>query len=222
MLRTLTLQKLVCQTPEDWLPDGDEAKLVITVDGVVPTVLTKPGLKAGDTWDIGLPLAFTSNVRVRLYDEDNPGLFGVDPDDELGDVTITSALTNSGRARFTQDQADYTLHYTVTDPLGSVPGTGNLPTGVDNAALIAALATLTQSVNGLQGATGGLQSTTAGLQTQVGAVANQLGALTSTLTPIATLAQLVLLPVTVPAAALQAVLNAAGISLPGLPQPPQP
>lgn len=84
-------------------------------------------------------MPFTEKVEIPLWDRDDPGFPLYDDRDWLGTVTIRTRPEGSGLGKYTRDDADYTLTYTVMKPSecvgdhgdGGTPptgGTGNNPT----------------------------------------------------------------------------------------------
>lgn len=110
---TLILESLVCAETEDWW--GDEAELHVVCDDDVTSVLRRD-MDEGDTWTLRRVYTFTESCAITLVDEDSP-----DSDDRLGGVTLRAADVGLHReATFTEDDADYTLTYSLLD-LDRVP-----------------------------------------------------------------------------------------------------
>jgi hypothetical protein len=102
------LQALVCNEPEDYW--GDECRLEIFVDGFLANILTGD-LDEGEEWQLNESHVFESQVRVRLYDEEDwPAA-----DNFLGEVVIRPDPTAHAMGYFTQDEADYELTYSVVE-----------------------------------------------------------------------------------------------------------
>lgn len=116
----LTLATLTCAATEDWL-GHDECKLEVVVDGA-PALQEKHSMGAGSIWVLNKEVQFNSSVEVKLWDEDNPP---IDPDDLLGRHVLTLASLPAGFLAFTEDDASYTLAYSL---LPALPG-GGLPDG---------------------------------------------------------------------------------------------
>ena len=108
--RRVMLDKLICKTTED--ADEDECRLEIFVDGVLTTTLTKD-LSENEEWQLNQSHVFESQVKVRLYDDDDGS--SIDPHDFLGDVLIGTTPVSHATATFTEDEADYELLYRVVE-----------------------------------------------------------------------------------------------------------
>gem|GEM_PF-305936 len=108
--RRVMLDKLTCKTTED--ADEDECRLEIFVDDVLTTTLTK-ALVEDEEWPLNHSYVFESQVKVRLYDDDD-GTW-IDPHDFLGDVLIGTSPVSHATATFTEDDADYELLYRVVE-----------------------------------------------------------------------------------------------------------
>jgi hypothetical protein len=106
--KTLTVNSLHCDQTED--SGEDEASLYIDADGVNIDLLTKDDMNEPNTWDIGKSYNFSMRAKFRLYDRD--GDFPGDDDDALGEATV-NLTEGTFDAKFTEDDANYTLNYTV-------------------------------------------------------------------------------------------------------------
>jgi hypothetical protein len=109
--RVLKVHSLQCHENEDW--GSDEAILGIFVDNL-PAAMPVGGTKEmgeGDTWILDGVVPFLDHVRVELHEEDWP-----DGNDHLGTVNIDTRPVRGATAKFTQDDADYTLSYDVLEP----------------------------------------------------------------------------------------------------------
>jgi hypothetical protein len=133
-----TLISLLCTKPEEdeFWSDGDELRLVVLVDGVEQHSQSQNGVGAGTLIPIGRTFDFDSSLQVRVTDIDGP----IDPDDQLGTVTVPASLTPAGSQRFTGHGADYLLSYSVIGipvdlPPVNVPPVDVPPVGADILAL---------------------------------------------------------------------------------------
>lgn len=106
--RVLHLKQLVCHETEDFT-GPDDCYLKIRVDGFLRPQLGRR-MNNGETWALDAQYKFEKGVRIELWDEDTP-----DDDDFLGEATINSQIQLSSTARFTEDGARYTLHYSVSE-----------------------------------------------------------------------------------------------------------
>lgn len=118
-MATLILIRLDCFAQEDWTFDDD---IDIRVNG---TSAWRGSMDEGDRKSLGnLSIPFEASVTMQLIEKDWP-----DGDDNLGMVTVTSegTVAASRAARFTQDDANYTLWYSVYGdvPTGTEPGAGD-------------------------------------------------------------------------------------------------
>ncbi len=105
---TLILESLHCDTTEDWW--SDEAMVIVECDGVVRDALPR-SMEEDTTWTLRRVYTFATTCTIRLVDEDWP-----DPNDALGEVTLGEAGAGLHQeATFTQDDADYTLTYSLLD-----------------------------------------------------------------------------------------------------------
>jgi hypothetical protein len=106
-----TLISLLCTKPEEdeFWSNGDELRLVVLVDGVERHSQAQDGVGVGTLIPIGRTFDFESSLQVRVTDIDGP----IDPDDQLGTVTIPAVLAPAGSQRFTGHGADYLLSYSV-------------------------------------------------------------------------------------------------------------
>jgi len=109
--RRVMLDKLICKTTEDAYTD--ECRLEIFVDGVLTTTLTKDLSEEDNEWELNQSHVFESQVKVRLYDDDDGSW--IDPHDFLGDVLIGTTPVSHATATFTEDEADYELLYRVME-----------------------------------------------------------------------------------------------------------
>jgi hypothetical protein len=109
--RVLKMHSLHCHEAEDW--SGDEAILSVFVDNLPAPMPVggKQDMDEGDTWILNGVVPFLEHVRIELKEEDSP-----DPHDHLGTVNIGTAPVRGAQAKFTQDDADYTLSYDVLEP----------------------------------------------------------------------------------------------------------
>lgn len=107
----LFLTTLECVTTED-LTHSDSCRLEVRVDGG-PVDEMNHDLNTGERWLLNKSYPFTNEVRIKLYDEDEP-----DADDFLGEVIIGPTLTHRANGRFTLDDAKYILWYEII-PTGS-------------------------------------------------------------------------------------------------------
>jgi alkaline phosphatase D len=106
--RKLILHSLYCQKTEDII-GGDECRLDIKIDGHLQQL--RKDMKKGHTWSLNQTLYFNQTVEIDLFDEDSP-----DPDDLLGQLTVNAGnLVQNETYKFTEDGANYTLTYTVTN-----------------------------------------------------------------------------------------------------------
>jgi hypothetical protein len=104
---TLTIISLKCFEPED--RDWDEALLKVTGEG--GNHHYKQKMKRGKVWRLNQQIVFANELRVRLYDLDDP-----DGDDYLGGITIGSEPTDEDQiVTLNRDGAHYELKYRV-DP----------------------------------------------------------------------------------------------------------
>lgn len=110
-MKQITLEQLYCTTTEDWL-GSDECRLEVYNDGELHFAY-RHDLNNGETWPLAASLLFTTECRLRLFDED--GDFPGDDDDALGIVAIGASDVQHATATFTQDDADYTITYSVID-----------------------------------------------------------------------------------------------------------
>ena len=109
--RLLKLHSLKCDETEDW--SSDEALLDVFVDNL-PVSLPigrKKEMDEGDNWALNGVVPFLREVRIELHEEDWP-----DANDHLGTVTIGEGPVRAAQAKFTLDDADYTLFYDVLEP----------------------------------------------------------------------------------------------------------
>lgn len=105
---TLILETLRCDTTEDWW--SDEAVVGVECDGVVRDALGR-SMEECTTWTLRRVYSVTATCTVRLVDEDWP-----DASDALGEVTLgADDVGLHQEATFTQDDADYTLTYSLLD-----------------------------------------------------------------------------------------------------------
>lgn len=103
---TLNLIRIKCIETEDNL-GADHA--YITIDDNKVWGNTK--INDGQTKDIGHSHTFSHRATVRLYDYDSDSA-----DDFLGELTVTRSDADAAEKthNFTEDDANYRLHYTVT------------------------------------------------------------------------------------------------------------
>jgi hypothetical protein len=100
------LETLTCHVTED--SGADECRLDIYVDGALEFPLLKDLSPNDPPWSLQQEFLFTRTVEVKLRDEDSP-----DPDDRLGWITIPAAPAQHATAGFSEDEASYTLSYSV-------------------------------------------------------------------------------------------------------------
>jgi hypothetical protein len=106
--RLLKLIKLDCKKNED-ITGYDELRFEVYIDGVFREKICKD-LKKKQTWDIDMEYTFSHIVQLKLWDED----FGWgDGDDFLGEALINTNLGENKSVKFTLDDCDYTLTYSV-------------------------------------------------------------------------------------------------------------
>jgi hypothetical protein len=110
-MKLALLENLFCTETEDSL-GSDECRVEVYADGGYEAVL-RFDLNDGESRSLNTGVVFDSVLTVKLFDEDGP-LPG-DDDDALGVVTVAAADVDHATATFTQDGADYTVTYTVTD-----------------------------------------------------------------------------------------------------------
>ncbi|MBK7820441.1 MAG: hypothetical protein IPJ61_05040 [Tessaracoccus sp.] len=110
-MKQITLENLHCTTTEDWL-GSDECRLEVYNDGELHFAY-RHDLNDGEDWALGASLLFARTCVLRLFDED--GDFPGDDDDALGIVTIGAADVQHAVATFREDDADYTITYSVID-----------------------------------------------------------------------------------------------------------
>jgi hypothetical protein len=83
----------------------------VYIDGVFREKIYK-NLKKKQTWNIDKEYTFSQSVQIKLWDED----FGWgDGDDFLGETLINTSLGENKTAKFTLDDCDYTLTYSVRE-----------------------------------------------------------------------------------------------------------
>lgn len=81
------------------------------IDGVFREKIYK-NLKKKQTWNIDKEYTFSQSVQIKLWDED----FGWgDGDDFLGEALINTSLGENKSVKFTLDDCDYTLTYSVCE-----------------------------------------------------------------------------------------------------------
>jgi hypothetical protein len=110
-MKLAQLENLSCTETEDSL-GSDECRVEVYADGGFETAL-RFDLDDGGSRSLDTGVVFDSVLTVKLFDEDGP-LPG-DDDDALGVVTVAAADVDHATATFTQDGADYTVTYSVTD-----------------------------------------------------------------------------------------------------------
>jgi hypothetical protein len=110
-MKLATLETLACTETEDSL-GSDECRVEIYADGGFEAAL-RFDLDDGESRSLGTGVVFDTSLTVKLFDEDG-GLPG-DDDDALGTVTVAAVDVEHATASFTQDGADYTVTYSVSD-----------------------------------------------------------------------------------------------------------
>ena len=108
-MATVTLKKLKCFKQEDWT--GDDT-IQIVVHAASRKVVWKKAMDRNQTRTLGnLKQEFSGSARIQLMETDWP-----DGDDDLGSVTVkeSDAAAVDVEAKFTQDDANYTLWYRVS------------------------------------------------------------------------------------------------------------
>lgn len=110
-MKQITLENLHCTSTEDWT-GADECRLEVYNDGELHFAYRKD-LNDDENWALNASLLFARTCVLRLFDED--GDFPGDDDDALGVVTIGPEDAAHATARFTGDDADYTITYSVVD-----------------------------------------------------------------------------------------------------------
>lgn len=106
----ITFDKLVCNEQEGII-FPDHPRLVILLNGTKPYSFSKTSMSTGDEWILDATFAYSSYVKVKLYDDD-----ALDPDDFLGEATIR---VGTGRTRVTFDRdpngtgCKYTLYFSI-------------------------------------------------------------------------------------------------------------
>lgn len=110
-MKQITLENLHCTKTEDWVGD-DECRLEVYNDGELHFAY-RHDLNNDENWALNASLLFASTCTLRLFDEDGdlPG----DDDDALGVVSIGTADVQHATVTFREDDADYTLTYSVVD-----------------------------------------------------------------------------------------------------------
>lgn len=110
-MKQITLENLHCTSTEDWT-GADECRLEVYNDGELHFAYRKD-LNDDENWALNASLLFARTCVLRLFDED--GDFPGDDDDALGVVTIGPEDAAHATARFTRDDSDYTITYSVVD-----------------------------------------------------------------------------------------------------------
>jgi hypothetical protein len=110
-MKQITLENLHCSSTEDWT-GADECRLEVYNDGELHFAY-RHDLNDDEDWALNASLLFARTCVLRLFDED--GDFPGDDDDALGVVTIGPDDVAHATARFTGDDADYTITYSVVD-----------------------------------------------------------------------------------------------------------
>jgi hypothetical protein len=110
-MKQVTLENLHCTVTEDTL-GSDECRVEIYADGDFEGAL-RFDLNNEEDRALNTDVVFDSVLTVKLFDED--GDFPGDDDDALGIVTLAPVEVSHGTGDFTQDEANYTLTYSVTD-----------------------------------------------------------------------------------------------------------
>ena len=110
-MKQITLENLHCTSTEDWT-GADECRLEVYNDGELHFAYRKD-LNDDENWALNASLLFARTCVLRLFDED--GDFPGDDDDALGVVTIGPEDAAHATARFTGDDADYTIHNIVDE-----------------------------------------------------------------------------------------------------------
>ena len=108
-MATLTLRKIKCYAQEDWVGDDE---IIVVVHGADKKNAWKGDMEKGQTRDLGnVKVDFTGSARIQLLEEDWP-----DGDDDLGSVTVSesSSAAVDREARFTGDDANYTVWYRIS------------------------------------------------------------------------------------------------------------
>ena len=103
----LVLERLQCIETEDWT-GADDADLVVGGEHVWSGKMNN-----GQTVSLNIRRPMTGNVRIELYEIDS-SMWG-DEKDYLGSITVSSSLKGMGSQTggFTEDDANYKLHYHV-------------------------------------------------------------------------------------------------------------
>ncbi|GAA5204750.1 hypothetical protein [Microbacterium jejuense] len=110
-MKQITLENLHCTDTEDTL-GSDECRLEVYNDGELHFAY-RQDLNDDQDWPLNASLLFANSCMLRLFDED--GGFPGDDDDALGVVHIGTADVQHATATFREDDADYTLTYSVVD-----------------------------------------------------------------------------------------------------------
>jgi hypothetical protein len=110
-MKQATLENLHCTVTEDTL-GSDECRVEIYADGDFEGAL-RFDLNNDEDRALETEVVFDSVLTVKLFDED--GDFPGDDDDALGIINVDAADVSHATGDFTQDEANYTLTYSVTD-----------------------------------------------------------------------------------------------------------
>jgi len=110
-MKLASLENLHCTDTEDSL-GSDECRVEIYADGDFEGAL-RFDLNDDEDRSLATQVVFDSELTIKLFDED--GDFPGDDDDALGVVTVAAADTGQVTASFTEDDANYTLTYSVSD-----------------------------------------------------------------------------------------------------------
>ncbi|MFQ5462503.1 MAG: carboxypeptidase regulatory-like domain-containing protein [Phycisphaerae bacterium] len=108
-MATLTIKKIKCIEQEDWTGDDD---IKIVVHAATRREVWRGAMDTGQMRNLGnLEAEFTGSARIQLLEVDWP-----DGDDNLGSVTVneSAAAAVDYEARFTRDDANYTVWYRVS------------------------------------------------------------------------------------------------------------
>lgn len=110
-MKQAMLENLHCTETEDTL-GSDECRVEIYADGDFEGAL-RFNLNDGEDRALNTAVVFDSALTVKLFDEDSD--FPGDDDDALGIVSVAPQDASHATGDFAQDQANYTLTYSVTD-----------------------------------------------------------------------------------------------------------
>ncbi|MHC5108979.1 MAG: carboxypeptidase-like regulatory domain-containing protein [Planctomycetota bacterium] len=106
----LTLTGIKCFEQEDWTFD-DDIEIIVYSPG--RQAVWRNSMDTGQTRDLGgIEVEFEGTVKIQLLEKDFEG------DDNLGTVTVSDMTTaaQDREARFTGDDANYTVWYRVSNP----------------------------------------------------------------------------------------------------------